>query len=100
MRFRINYNDVIKKANRISENARELSAQINALTTIEEQCRSAWQGEASSAFMAKVSAMKEELTRTRRQIENLASTIRNCAERIHREDMDLADKASTLSTGR
>ena len=99
MTFRINYPRVISQANSIAGYAKELTAQINALTEIEEKCRTVWQGEAASAFAAKVSEMKTELIRARRRIDNLASTIKSCADRIHNEDLELARRAAALSSG-
>ena len=100
MAYRINYSRVISQANQIANYAKDLSAQINALTALEQNCRSAWQGEAAAAFLAKVSAMKAELTRTRSRIDNLATTIRSVAERIRREEEELAARAAALRTGK
>lgn len=99
MRYRINYSKVISQANQVAELARELTAQINALTAIEDKCRTVWQGEAANTFAAKVAAMKAELIRERRKIDNLASTIKYCADKIYNEDRRAAEMAASLKIG-
>lgn len=52
MAFQINYSKVISQANSISNNASDLSIQVNLLTQMEQDIRSAWKGEAADAFLA------------------------------------------------
>lgn len=99
MRFRINYNKVISQANSIAGDASELAAQIRQLEQLEQECRSAWKGEAADAFLAKLSTLRGEMTRTKSQMSTLASTIKYCADRIQREDEEAARRAAELSSG-
>jgi len=84
MGFRINYSKVIAQANSIEGDAKELSKQINLLTQMERDCRSSWKGEAADAFLKKLCALRDEMSRTRGQMSNLAATIKDCAWRIQK----------------
>lgn len=100
MAYRINYSRVISQANSIAGNASELSVQIRLLEQMEQDCRSAWKGEAADAFITKLSALCSEMNRTRIQLSNLASTIEYCADRIRREDQQAEKRAASLKSGR
>lgn len=100
MRFRIDYHKVISQANSIEGDASELAAQIKRLEQLEQECKSAWKGEAADTFLAKLSTLRGEMSRTKSQMSTLASTIKYCADRIQREDEEAARKAAELSTGR
>ena len=76
MKYRINYSKVISQANSISNDASELSAQIRLLEQMEQDCRSAWSGQAADAFIAKLRILRSEMSRTKSQISSLASTIK------------------------
>lgn len=99
MSYRINYSKVISQANSIADNAEQLAAQIRRLDQLEQECRSAWKGQAADAFLAKLSALRSEMTRTKSQMSTLSSTIKYCANRIQREDREAAERAAALSTG-
>lgn len=99
MRYRINYPKVISQANSIAGDASELSAQIKLLEQMEQDCRSVWKGEAAEAFLARLGALRSEMSRTRSQMSTLASTIKYCADRIQREDEEAARLAAELSSG-
>lgn len=100
MAFRINYSKVIGQANSISNNAVELSAQIKFLSQLEQECKSAWKSEAANIFLAKLNELKNNLILTQKQMSNLASTIKYCADQIQHEDEEAARKAANLSSGR
>lgn len=99
MKYRINYSKVISQADSIAEDAAQLSAQIKQLTQMEQECRSIWKGQAADAFIAKLSALRYDMSRTRTQMSNLASTIKYCADRIQREDQEAERRAAALRTG-
>lgn len=98
MAFRINYSKVISQANSISNNASDLSIQVNLLTQMEQDIRSAWKGEAADAFLSRLSLLKNNISKTRQQMADLASTIKYCAERIQREDEETNRRATALKT--
>lgn len=99
MKYRINYSKVISQANAIAGDASELAAQIRLLEQMEQDCRAVWKGEAAEAFLAKLNALHDEMSRTKNQMSTLASTIKYCADRIQREDEEAARAASELSSG-
>lgn len=86
MKFRINYSKVMSQADEISDQASQLASQIQKLQQMEQDCRSIWKGEAAEAFLAKLVALRSEMSQTRSQMSTLANTIRTCAKRIQRED--------------
>ena len=92
MKFRINYSKVIQQANSVSDNADQLDAQIRALNQLEQECRSCWKSEAADEFLKKLGQLRNEMTGTKSQIETLASTIRDTADQIHREDLERAER--------
>lgn len=99
MKYRINHAKVISQANEICENADQLSAQIRILNQLEQECRVCWKGEAADAFIANLNQLKSEMTRTRTQITDLASTVKYCADRIQREDKEAECRAAILRSG-
>lgn len=98
MKYRINYSTVISQANSISDNASQLTAQIRALEQMEADCRAIWKGQAAEAFLAKLYALRCEMSRTKSQISNLSSTIKYCADRIQREDREVERRAASLKS--
>ena len=100
MGFRINYSKVISQANKVAEDASQLSAQIKYLEQLEQECRDAWKGEAADVFLGKLRELRNEMTRTKGQMTTLASTIKNCADRIQQEDEEAVRRATKLSSGR
>ena len=99
MKYRINHSKVISQANSIADNVSELSAQIRILEQIEQECRSAWKGQAADTFIAKLSTLRTEMNRTKNQMSTLASTIKYCADRIQREDRRAEEQAAALNSG-
>lgn len=99
MKYRTNYSKVISQANSISDDASQLSSQIKLLEQMEQDCRSAWKGQAADAFIQKLSALRSEMNRTKSQMSNLASTIKYCADRIQHEDREAEERAAVLKSG-
>lgn len=99
MKYRINYSKVISQAESIAGDASELSAQIKMLEQMEQDCRTSWKGQAADAFIAKLSALRSEMSRTKNQMSTLASTIKYCADRIQREDRQSEERAAALGSG-
>ncbi|WP_122789242.1 WXG100 family type VII secretion target [Intestinibacillus sp. Marseille-P6563] len=99
MKYRINYSKVISQANSVAGNASELSTQIRLLEQMEQDCRSAWKGQAADAFITKLRTLRTEMSRTKSQMSTLASTIKYCADRIQREDRRAEERAAALNSG-
>lgn len=99
MKYRIDYAQVISQVESINGDIDEISAQIEKLTQLEQDCRSAWKGEAAEVFLSKLVTLRSELSRTKTQMEDLSSTIKYCADRIQREDREAEERASALNSG-
>ena len=98
MGYRINHSKVISQANSIANNADSLAQQINQLTVMEQDFRTGWKGQAADVFLSRLSTLKGDMSRTRTQISNLASTIKYCADRIQREDEAEERRAAALKS--
>ncbi|MDR2753183.1 MAG: WXG100 family type VII secretion target [Oscillospiraceae bacterium] len=98
MGFRINHSKVISQANSIADDADRLGSQVNQLTAMEQDVRMAWKGQAADTFLKRLATLKGEISRTKQQMANLASTIRYCADRIQREDEEAERRAAALKT--
>lgn len=91
---------MVSQANSIADNASELSAQIKMIDKLEQDIRAAWKGQAADAFFSRLSMLKGNMCKTRQQMVTLASTIKYCAERIHREDEEANRRAKALKSFR
>jgi WXG100 family type VII secretion target len=96
MGYRIDYDKVIRQADSIARNADDLAKQINQVNVLEQDFRSSWKGQASDTFISRLQTLRTEMSRTRTQMSNLASTIRYCAEGIQREDDAARRRAEAL----
>ena len=96
MGYRINHSRVISQANTIADCADRLAAQVNLLTSMEQTVRVAWKGQASDAFLSRATALRGEVSKTRQQMTTLATTIRQNADRIRREDEEAMRRAAAL----
>lgn len=99
MGYRIDYDKVITQVRMLSNNVEEFSSQIRMLERMEQECKQYWKGQAANTFILKLSTLRNEMNRTRSQMENLTSTIRYCADKIQQEDHSTAEKAAVLKTG-
>jgi len=64
---------------------------------MEQDIRSAWKSQAADDFLLKLSALREEMNRTKQQIAQLAATIKHCADKIKSADEAAAQQASSLN---
>lgn len=96
MAFRINYDKVIQQANSISDNATNLTSQLNILSQVEQDIRTGWKGEAADVFRIKLSALKENISKTRNDILKLSSMIKYCAEQVRRVEEQETRNAGKL----
>lgn len=99
MKYRINYSKVVSQANSIQNNANQLNEQIKLLNELEQECRSSWKGGAADTFLSKLNQLKGEIEKSKKQMSNLASTIKYCADRIKHEDEEAEQRAQALSSG-
>ena len=86
MTYRINYAKVISQAGSIEKGALELAAQVRALEQLEQDCNAIWKGQAADVFI-------------RKQMTDLASTIKYCADRVQSADRQAEERAAALKSG-
>jgi len=98
MAFRINHAKVISQANSIADDASQISAQVKLLSQLEQDIRSAWKGEAATAFLSRLTMLKNNVKNTGQQMAKLSSTIKYCADRIQREDEEANRRAAALKS--
>ena len=99
MKFRIDHARVISQADVIRKNADGLAAQLKLLQQMELDCGAAWQGPAGETFQGKLAELRSEMTRTQKQLAQLAETITTCADRIQQEDQWAAERAAAMKSG-
>lgn len=98
MKFRINYGKVLSQVNSLNEKARELELQVDNLMRLEDISKDVWKGEAAELFLQQLQNLRCELKRTNSEMYSLVRTIRDCAERIQREDEAAARRAALLKS--
>ncbi len=99
MKFRINYSQVISQVNTMNDEISQLLAQVRLLKQAEQNCRSAWKGEAADVFYSKLNALYTDIERTQKQMASLVSTIKYCADTIQQQDEEEKRRAEALKTG-
>ena len=97
MTYRINYAKVISQAGSIEKGALELAAQVRALEQLEQDCNAIWKGQA--ADVRKLHTLSSEMLRTQKQMTDLASTIKYCADRVQSADRQAEERAAALKSG-
>ena len=96
MQMRINYYQVIRQANSISNQADRISRNINKLDDMIQQVKTSWKSPSAQTFLTKCMSLREEMRESQRETEQLARSIKNVANRIKREDEAAAERARLL----
>lgn len=99
MTYRINYAKVISQAGSIEKGALELAAQVRALEQLEQDCNAIWKGQAADVFIRKLHTLSSEMLRTQKQMTDLASTIKYCADRVQSAGRQAEERAAALKSG-
>lgn len=95
--FRINYNQVVRQANTMSELSGDLDKEIKNLDNLLSSVRSNWKGPASTAFQNHLSILIADMRQTKYSMSSVSSTIKNVATRIQQEDERQAELARQLA---
>lgn len=95
--FRINYFQVISQANTIKDLSDDLKTQISRLQALENEIKANWQGRASETLLNQIQILITDMNSTYNKIFNVSTTIKNVANRIHREDEEAAARARALA---
>ena len=94
--LRINYQSVMDRAQEMENQITRLSREINSMETLRIQSKSCWDGPASEVFRGKLDQLIENTRATQRRMKNVVEDIRTVADRIRREDEELARRAAQL----
>lgn len=94
--MRINYTQVKKQAMEIEHLGDELKTIEISLRSLISEIPSYWKGEAASAYIKVCDQLRNEISLTEKNITNVSREIRTIADRIQREDEEIARLAATL----
>lgn len=94
--LRINYQSVMNRAQEMENQITRLSREINSMESLRTQSKSCWDGPASEVFRGKLDQLIENTRATQRRMKNVVEDIRTVADRIRREDEELARRAAQL----
>lgn len=94
--LRINYQSVMNRAQEMENQITRLSREINSMEILRIQSKSCWDGPASEVFRGKLDQLIENTRATQRRMMNVVEDIRTVADRIRREDEELARRAAQL----
>lgn len=91
--FRINYLQVVNKANDIRSLADDLNREIRTLENLLADVKNNWRGPASEAYQKQLLMLIADMKTTKFDMTSLSSTIKNTASKIQSEDERLAEQA-------
>ena len=94
--LRINYQSVMNRAQEMENQITRLSREINSMESLRIQSKSCWDGPASEVFRGKLDQLIDNTRATQRRMKNVVEDIRTVADRIRREDEELARRAAQL----
>lgn len=95
-KLRINYSQVMRKADKIENLSRDIRKEIDRISNLEDSIKSGWKGKASDSFLRKLAESKMELEKTRRSMEELSEIIKKTAKSIKEKDERDAKMAKQL----
>lgn len=84
--IRINMRNINRQVRQLNEAANELKREMQNIQSAKSQLSSYWQGNSATVFTKKLDEQYQELSNLHRKITSVASTIKNTAERIKRQD--------------
>lgn len=99
MKLRIDYNNVLRRAQEISNVIQVLNARRNDLLQTSNNLHAAWEGEAASTFQAKLDELIKELDASIKEMSVILRDILTIADSIKKEDERLAAEKGGLGAG-
>ena len=82
----INYSLTISQANSIKDLSDDLADEITRLENLLTRIKSDWKGPASDAFQKRLQMMINDMRETKKDMSNVASSIKTVAKRIRQDD--------------
>ena len=99
MKLRIDYNNVLRRAQEISNVIQVLNARKNDLLQTSNSLHAAWQGEAANTFQVKLDELIKELDVSIKEMSAILRDILTIADSIKKEDERLASEVGGLGGG-
>ena len=99
MKLRIDYNNVLRRAQEISNVIQVLNARKNDLLQTSNSLHAAWQGEAANTFQVKLDELIKELDASIKEMSAILRDILTIADSIKKEDERLASEVGGLGGG-
>lgn len=99
MKLRIDYNNVIRRAQEISNVIQVLNARKIDLLQTSNSLHAAWQGEAANTFQVKLDSLIKELDASIKEMSAILRDILAIADRIKKEDERLASEIGGFGGG-
>lgn len=96
MKYSINYEQVLRQANRIEEEAQQIQSNMKKLDGLMTDVRGSWDSPAAKVFLSKCELLKSDMTENYSRIRNVANTIRTVARQIKQQDERAAERAKLL----
>lgn len=90
--FRINYSRVVQQANQMNCLADDLQTEISRLERKLNTSREEWKGPAADEYRKQLSNLITKMRRTKVKMYNVSRSIKTNANRIQREDIELAER--------
>ena len=84
--IRINMRNIDRQVNRLYDAADDLKREMQNIQSAKSQLSSYWQGNSAAVFAKKLDEQYQALYNQYRKITSVASTIKNTAERIKRQE--------------
>lgn len=84
--IRINMSNINRQVRKLNDAANELKREMQNIQLAKSQLSSYWQGNSAAVFAKKLDEQYQELSNLLSKITYVASTIKNTAERIKRQE--------------
>jgi WXG100 family type VII secretion target len=84
--MRINYPQVLRQAGQIEDLGGELKGVANKINAMMLEIQGTWKGDASLEYLKVCEELRQNMEKTSKSINSVASLIRKVARRIHEED--------------
>jgi WXG100 family type VII secretion target len=97
----IKYNKIRSCANEIRNSSSDLNKQLLNLKKLQANVKKSWCGPAADEFLKHLNQLINDVTSTKRKMENVSSTIRNTANEMQRdeEERERREKEATERSG-
>ena len=94
----VNFKNAINQANELENIANDLrNLSDKKFNSTLQQISSSWKGESAALYVNKGNSLEEQLTKTAKEIEKTAQTIKSNAKRIYDAEMKALEIVNTIA---